>query len=65
MPLQRRNRETVLTLTEEIMKYVYHLKNLENGYVWGNFAAADDAFDAIAADPDYAYGHIVVVREQV
>lgn len=56
---------TVLTLTEEIMKYVYHLKNLENGYVWGNFAAADDAFDAIAADPDYAYGHIVVVREQV
>lgn len=48
------------------MQYVYRLKNLENGYVWGAYKTADAAFDVIAADTDYSrHGNIIVIREQV
>lgn len=48
------------------MKYIYRLKNTENGYIWGSFETADAAFDRIAEDPDYSRcDHIIVIRVQV
>lgn len=46
------------------MKYIYRLKNLENGYIWGSYETADRAFDAIEADPDYRSAQIMVIRVQ-
>ena len=48
------------------MKFVYRLKNLENGYTWGAYETADKAFDVIASDPDYSrHGNVIVIREQI
>lgn len=47
------------------VKFVYRLKNRENGYVWGNFSSADAAFDTIASDPTYVCCDIQVIRVQV
>lgn len=48
------------------MKFVYKLKNHENGFTWGNYSSADAAFDALASDPDWSRcDHISVIRVQV